>query len=884
MLNTLKIMKKFCNPFLSPRIILLLTFLILLHTNNLSGKISKIGNERFLYQGKHDTAIQDRRGNQPNRSIVFDDFDLVEGLELADVSRKRVMQLATGSKKGRAENYFFDESGKYDVTLFYIDDLNAKSSVKVIINDRGIGTIMFGSSDSNKEKTISGVNIQKWSKIALEFTGDGNDRCRVEKLVFTSTGPFDGKEENLAKPVTMRIFEASGDRLTARRMFSNYVRAHSDSIRRISNSELSVKSKVELRTTQEKIRSQLPKFFGEFPERTPLNARIVDKLDREQYTIEKVIFESQPKYYVSANLYIPKERKFPLPGVIFTCGHYDDAKVYDEYQMTCSGLALKGYVVLIFDPMGQGERVEYFDPQTKKSFAEWGTYFGVSQHHYLSRPSFLVDWTFSGLHLWDAIRAIDYLVSRPEVDKDNIASIGQSGGGEMALMVTAVDERIKVCVASHPGGSCEDEYLTGRGITNREILSLIPPRPLRIIVGKDSGEEPGHRRTIENLQPLYEVLGAGKQCADLDVVIGIHSMNRSNRESSYEWFNKWFDKEAEGKAEGNVTPEKKEDLWCTESGNTTVSLGGETGQSLNAKRAGQIYKPERDLTKLKERIAARIGLTLPQEGDVPRVNSFETFTLGNLSIEKLTYESEKGIIIPALLMKPKNVRPGSPLYIYASDKGKPDKFNSTVLPFLLAKNGFTVLAIDVRGAGETSVIPPMGLNKYTGYDPLLWQHDALEIECGSFGRTSLGMRTFDLLRGIDFIASHEDLKGRKIVMLGEGLGGLWALLASVYDVRVEGVATIGTLPSYKELIANQYYNVWGYFWVPGALRDFDIPDLARLVSPKPQVWIDPVNNLGEKMSLSSASSIIGSYKNLRVVTPDKKSAGDTIDLFISAFK
>lgn len=121
-------------------------------------------------------------------------------------------------------------------------------------------------------------------------------------------------------------------------------------------------------------------------------------------------------------------------------------------------------------------------------------------------------------------------------------------------------------------------------------------------------------------------------------------------------------------------------------------------------------------------------------------------------------------------------------------------------------------------------------------------------------------------------------------MLGEGLGGLWALLASVYDVRVEGVATIGTLPSYKELIANHYYNVWGYFWVPGALRDFDIPDLARLVSPKPQVWIDPVNNLGEKMSLSSASSIIGSYKNLRVVTPDKKSAGDTIDLFISAFK
>ena len=289
------------------------------------------------------------------------------------------------------------------------------------------------------------------------------------------------------------------------------------------------------------------------------------------------------------------------------------------------------------------------------------------------------------------------------------------------------------------------------------------------------------------------------------------------------------------------------------------------------------------LTKLKERIASRTGLTLPQNGQSPQVHSFETFTQEDLSIEKLTYESEKGTVIPTLLIKPNNVKPGSPVYIYVSDKGKPNRFDNSILPFLLAKKGFIVLAIDVRGIRETSPTPPFVLDQFTGYNPLLWKHEVPAIQSPGFGRTTLGMRTFDVLRGIDFINFRNDLKGRKIVMVGEGLGGLWALLASVYDPQIDGVVTFGTLPSYKLLITNQYYNVWGYFWVPGALRDFDIPDLARLVSPKPQIWIEPVNALGAKLNFTSASAIIGSHENLHIITPDKKSAGGILQLFNNIF-
>ena len=283
-------------------------------------------------------------------------------------------------------------------------------------------------------------------------------------------------------------------------------------------------------------------------------------------------------------------------------------------------------------------------------------------------------------------------------------------------------------------------------------------------------------------------------------------------------------------------------------------------------------------------MAARIGLRLPPANQAPQTHSIETVAHGDIDISKMSYESEPGINIPALLIKSRNAQPGSPTYIFVSDKGKPITFENSGLPFRLANHGSVVLAMDVRGIGETSPTPPLERNRFTGYTPLQWAHDALAIDSLSFGRTTLCMRTFDVLRGIDFLNHCDDLKGRKIVVVGEGLGGLWALLAAAYDSRVEGVVTIGTLPTYKLLITNQYYNVWGYFWVPGALRDFDIPDLARLAPPKPQVWIDPVDALGERIEGANASSILGSYDHLHLMTSDPTPAANWVQRLDTFFK
>ena len=818
-----------------------------------------------------DATPGERTVGMKMKRIVYgaDNLDLLDGLQVVDWTRKRYLQMAKGAKTGRAQRLFFGPSAKYDIGFDCIDEFRGASTVTVLVNGREAGTVRLdqpkGKSKGSYEagqKTLPGVNIQRYSTITLEITPDRGERCRIQKMELIPSGRFDGEFAKLARPPSLRIYEAIQDQHKGRGMLNAYLHRRMKPVQEKREAELAaLKTPGDWKARQQRTRARLHEFFGEWPARTPLNAKTVGKLDREKYTIEKVIFESQPNYYCTANLYIPKGRKLPAPGILFTCGHAADGKGAKLYHESCLGLVLKGYVALGLDPTGQGERSEYFDPETLKPLVS----LTVSQHHYMGRPAWLVDWSLSGSRTWDCVRAVDYLCSCPEVDKDKLGVSGNSGGGQMALLITAADERIKVCAAAHPGGSMENSYLLGQGIVDREVMSLIAPRPCRWIVGKDSGEEPGHRRRMEDMQRFYEGLGVDKNLTEMDIVHGVHNMKQPKRESAYEWLNRFFHKEQEGKAEPPLQPEEVKTLWCTESGCTLKSLGGESGQTINAKRAERMYKPEPDTAKLRARVAKRIGLTMPEARDVPTCRAVGTFEADGFTAEKIAFVSEEGIEVPALLMKPKKPDAAKPLVIHASDKGKPTRPDAPCTALALVREGYTVLSIDVRGVGETDRSPPVKLTKYTGYTPLQWRRDCMAIWCPGFGTTMLALRSFDVVRAIDFAKSRDDLKDRKVVLVGEGLGGLWASIAAAYDGRPQGVVTVGTLGSYKLALNSHYYDVWNYFWLPGALRDFDIPDLARLAAPKKQLWIDPVDALAERLDEQKAGEVIGQPDGLRVV-------------------
>ena len=184
------------------------------------------------------------------------------------------------------------------------------------------------------------------------------------------------------------------------------------------------------------VRGLIQECFGPFPQRTPLNPRITGIVERETYRIEKVIFESRPEFFVTANLYVPNNRKLPLPGVVGSCGHSTNGKAAETYQAFAQSLARIGYAVLIFDPIGQGERLQYPDASLKSKVGA-----GVHEHLLLGNQQFLVGEFFGSWRAWDGIRALDYLLSRPEVDPKHVGITGNSGGGTMTTWLCGLESR-----------------------------------------------------------------------------------------------------------------------------------------------------------------------------------------------------------------------------------------------------------------------------------------------------------------------------------------------------------------------------------------------------------------------------------------------------------
>ena len=792
-----------------------------------------------------------------------DDFWDLRGYEAVQRGPRRVIQLPPDVPTGEALLYFEGETARYDIIIQYLDEPDGASTVAVSLNDRELGARTFdeiteGTDDVLKEWTLPGVDVQRNSRLLLAGRAHEGEYARVVSVAFRAAGGFAGDllpPGQLPPPPSLLVYRDRGEQAAARRMFAAFVSKHGAAPRaERRRAELAaLQTPDDWRAYQRGVRARLDEFWGPFPDKTPLNPQVVGVIEHEQYSIEKVIFESRPGYFVTASFYRPKGREFPVPGVLVVCGHAADGKGYVLYHETCLGLVIKGYAVLAIDPTGQGERSEYFDPDTLANLVP----LCVGQHHQLGRPSFLVGQTLGGYRTWDAIRGVDYLLTRTEVDPEKIAAVGNSGGGQMAFLVTAADERVAVCVAAHPGGSMENTYLTGTGISDREMLSLIPPRPCRVVVGRDSGENHGPK--VDDMLQFYRGMGYGEERGELTWVDGVHDMRQPKRVAAYEWLNRWFGKEEEGSEEPPLEPLSAEDLWCTDTGFTLKSLGGETGQKLNHKRMLETLpgRPlpadpadaDRQAAALRDAVTARLGLRVEAGREPPEARTVRIVEAEGFTAELLLMDSEPDITLPAVLLTPAAPRADAPVVIHCAERGKPTRFDRPSLPLELCLRGFTVLTLDVRNVGE---MDPRGGNfraTVAGYNPDDWARDAQAINAHpDLGRTLAGMQAFDVIRAADWLRARLDLQGRAPVVVGEERGGLWALLAGAFDEGIGDVVTVRTLTSLKMLIENPYHEVRGYFWMPGALADFDLPELAALVAPRVVTWVDPVDAMADPVA------------------------------------
>ncbi len=383
---------------------------------------------------------------------------------------------------------------------------------------------------------------------------------------------------------------ARGERapvLLARDMLAEHLgRLFAEQAARNAARRAAIRSAQEWEIERQRLLAAYRAMLGRFPERTPLNPRCTGTLDRPAYTIEKLLFESQPGLLVTALAYVPKAvagGRAKLPAVLVPCGHSENGKAAETYQRVCSGLAANGFFVLTYDPIGQGERQLYWDAREGRSALGGCT----TQHSYAGNQCLLLGISLAQLMIWDSIRAIDYLCTRPEVDPERIGMAGNSGGGTNVAYTAPLDERVKVAVPccyittlswrrrSWTTGDAEQNLLgqLPAGLDHADLLRLIAPRPL--LVGSaalDYFPLAGARESVAAARELYALLGVPERI-DHVVAPEAHGYSAELRRATYRWLSRWLgrgEEDGEDREEPIERVERDEDLQCTPEGQVAL--------------------------------------------------------------------------------------------------------------------------------------------------------------------------------------------------------------------------------------------------------------------------------------------------------------------------
>lgn len=594
-----------------------------------------------------------------------------------------------------------------------------------------------------------------------------------------------------------------------------------------------LRTPAEIRVRQEFVRKWLSDAIGGLPPKTPLNAKITGTLQRGDYRVEKLIFESMPRFFVTANVYVPA-RAGRFPAVLGVAGHSDTGKSIDTYQHVWISLAKRGFVVLAFDPPGQGERSEYFDAALGKSKVGIGT----REHIMAGLQCLLTGTTFARYEINDGVRALDYLLTRPDVDPRRIAIAGNSGGGTQAAYLAVLEPRLAAAVTScyitswetlwHGPGPQDSEQIfpdfLHDGLDFGDFLLAFAPKPIQMTTAtQDFFPIAGARATYAEAERLFKVADAPGRVGYFEYD-DKHGWSQPRREASYRWFAKWLQNEdSDSGVEPPHTIEAEADLNATTTGQVATSLGGETVWSLNralakkqfASRAALRSTPE----QLRSIIAARLRIVPPTP---PRIGAALTasapVTHEGYTAQPLKVRTEGGLELPAVLFQPVPAAAKSRAVIWVDSDGRAAalaEIERTV------RAGAIVLAIDLRGIGELgSPAPPR-----SGYNP---QYQ-LAMRALLVGKNLPGMQVTDILHAFEYLRAREDVDPAKVRIATRGLGVNAGLLAAALEPAVSGLSADRPPMTFLEIAETQILSGIADLVVPGALQDFDLTDVLKLV-------------------------------------------------------
>jgi dienelactone hydrolase len=592
------------------------------------------------------------------------------------------------------------------------------------------------------------------------------------------------------------------------------------------------------------------------PEKTPLHALIHGKIERDEYTIEKVFFASYPGHYVSGNLYRPKGKSGKLPVVLFAHGHWADGRLHDAglatakkqveigaektmesarypLQAPCAMLARLGCIVFTYDMVGYADsrkidhRVGFTDAQAELHLQ-----------------------SFMGLQTWNSVRALDFVLGLPDADPSRVAITGASGGGTQTFILGAIDDRltaafpaVMVSTSMQGGCVCENCSHLRVGTGNVELAGLFAPRPLGMSGAKDWTVDL-ETKGLPQLKALYKLYNAE------DLVAGKvwpqfgHNYNQLAREMMYGWFNKHLKLgHAEPIAEQPFVPASLEDLHVYDDQHPLPpdAVGADELRKYLTESASK------QLTALKPKDAASlveyrrvygtalrvmIGDKLPAADVVEEFGQQLVVGRNDYRITR-TYLARKGTTqtVPIYHAHRNDSKFDGTVIVWVDSKGGAslgDKGSSAFLKSAVTQQKMMVLAVDpfLSGLGADNPPPPLDKN-YAGFT-------------FGYNRSILANRVSDILTAVAHARDH--LKAKKIYLVGFDKAGPWVLLArALCGDAVDRCAADLDGFTFETITTTTDPNM-----LSGALKYGGLPSLAPLCAPA-EVYVHnlPAGGLGD---------------------------------------
>lgn len=567
--------------------------------------------------------------------------------------------------------------------------------------------------------------------------------------------------------------------------------------------------------------------LGGFPERAPLNAEVTRRHVRDGYSIEEVLFESHPRIHVTALLFLPDVDKFPgrNPGVIVTCGHSDNGKAFADYQRMSLMLAKSGIAALIYDPFDQGERIQVRGLK------------GVHGHNSIGACASLVGMSMAGLRIWDGMRALDYLESRPEVDPSRLGVCGQSGGGTMTSLIMATDARIRCAAPSCFISTMRDVYreigpqdaeqnVFGQlsfGLNHLGLILMRAPSPVLVnMKTADFFPIQGALQTAVNAKSVASRFGWSERFSYV-YGVGQHGWSEGNRTSSVDWMREWLRGEKgawDGSGDRYRLLDIGFDLKSVDRGipeaEVAVAPGGSVLNIPGERLAYDLFRDRLGVLGSAIRrpaasvVAARAGIRPIAESDITCCTiSSEPFRGGNL--ERLVFVRSDGLALPAVLLVPAEYKRQSALLV--ADDGRRASLEHARELF---SSGVPSLLLDVSGTGEIAKTDHVF---YRATNP----DEEVAVMLYALGRSLSGVRAEEMAFAADWMKKR--FGGESVDVVANGRVAIAAHHARGANPGLFGrITDVNAPPSWREIVEKGLCCPFACV-VFGGLLDYDWIDL-----------------------------------------------------------